>query len=97
MHAHGGTALQELDTLELLVTAERPEPRTITAEDISRLQILDAVCHESLRLLPTAPSGGFRKLQQDTVVRDHASVQRAGVCLPRPPPPGNGVRPMLLE
>ena len=40
-----------------------------TSGNLAGLSVLDAVCHESLRYFPPAPSGGLRVLGQDTQVR----------------------------
>lgn len=63
--------MQELQAEGLLATPDNPEPRGVAAEDFSRLNVLDAVIHESLRLMPTAPNGGLRILTKDTTVRYH--------------------------
>jgi cytochrome P450 len=58
--------VQELEDAGLLATPLRPTPRAIEAADLPQLTFLDAVCHESLRLFPPAPSGGARRLTKDT-------------------------------
>ena len=64
------TALaEELHDAGLLATPERPDPPAVTAEQLSKLSVLDAVCHEALRVFPPAPNGGFRELTHDTEVR----------------------------
>eukprot|EP00892_Ulva_mutabilis_P006221 jgi/Ulvmu1/3971/UM181_0005.1 len=59
--------VQELDEAGLLATSERPEPPPVTAEHLSSLKVLDAVCHESLRLFPPVP-GAARVLTQETEI-----------------------------
>ena len=61
--------MQELSTLGLLATAEQPEPRPVTAEDVAKMPFLDAIVHESLRLMSPAPNGGFRVLETEMTVR----------------------------
>ena len=54
--------------MELLVTPQRPNPRQVTAEDLSSMQVLNAIVHESLRLMPPA-LGGNKLLTEDIEVR----------------------------
>lgn len=59
----------------LLATAEVPEPRGIEREDLACMRALDAVCHESLRLMAPSPIGGLRELARDTEARPcHTTV-----------------------
>jgi cytochrome P450 len=58
--------VQELADAELLTTSENPTPRSLTGKDLVNLTFLDAIFHESLRVLPPAPSGSLRTLQVDT-------------------------------
>lgn len=60
---------EELQDAGFLATPDMPNPPAITAEDLAGLRVLDAVCHESLRLFPPAPNGGFRTLNKDMKVR----------------------------
>eukprot|EP00892_Ulva_mutabilis_P010423 jgi/Ulvmu1/7753/UM039_0061.1 len=59
---------EELEGAGLLATPENPEPRGMTADDLSKLTVLDAVVHESMRLMPTVPHGGLRLLKEDTKI-----------------------------
>ena len=61
--------VQELGDAGLLATVECPEPPAVTAEQLAGLSVLDAVCHESMRLLTPEPFGGFRQLAEHTNVR----------------------------
>ena len=72
--------VQELQSLGLLASTAAPEPRAVTAEDISKMPFLDAIVHESLRLMAPAPNGGFRLLEKDTMVRPSRITR--GVCCP---------------
>ena len=54
--------------MELLVTPQRPNPRQVTAEDLSGMKVLNAIVHESLRLMPPA-LGGNKLLTEDIEVR----------------------------
>lgn len=68
--------VEELRDAGLLATPDNPSPPAITAEALAGLTVLDAVCHESLRVFTPAPSGGIRVLTKDTDVR---------ICLSQPP------------
>lgn len=54
--------------MELLVTPQRPNPRQVTAEDLSSMKVLNAIVHESLRLMPPALAGN-KLLTEDIEVR----------------------------
>ena len=58
--------MQELDSAELLASATRPEPRPANGRDLVKLECLDALFHESLRMFPPSPSGTSRQLSEDT-------------------------------
>lgn len=73
-------AVQELREAGLLASPAAPEPRAITREDLASLVMLDAICHESLRIMPPAPIGGIRELDRDTSVRIRLPGQR-GTCV----------------
>lgn len=59
---------QELREAGLLATEEQPEPPAVTAQVLSTLKGLDAVCNESLRLMAPVP-GSARRLNHDTEAR----------------------------
>ena len=82
-----GPKAQELESEGLLATAENPSPRSITAEDLAKLTVLDALVHESLRLMPTAPNGGLRVLTSDTKARCLPCMTPKHAPLRPPPPP----------
>eukprot|EP00892_Ulva_mutabilis_P006220 jgi/Ulvmu1/3970/UM181_0004.1 len=68
LHPESQTAVvQELDEAGLLATPERPTPPAVTPSQLVSLKVLDAVCHESLRLFPPVP-GAARKLVQETKI-----------------------------
>ena len=71
----------------LLATADNPAPRSITADDLGKLTVLDAIVHESLRLMPTAPNGGLRVLTSDTKARRFPCMTPKRAPLQPPPPP----------
>lgn len=79
--------MQELEGLGLLASAAQPEPRPVSAEDLSKMPFLDAIVHESLRLMAPAPNGGFRLLEKDTKVRHmhglHAWPVSSASAVPR--------------
>eukprot|EP00884_Botryococcus_braunii_P006038 jgi/Botrbrau1/15435/Bobra.43_2s0060.1 len=52
--------LEELDSLELLVTPERPNPRSLEFADLGRLVYLQAVIKEILRQYPPVGAGYIR-------------------------------------
>lgn len=60
-------AVQELREAGLLATADMPQPPTVTAAQLYSLNFLNAVCHESLRLMAPVP-GSARVLGHDTEV-----------------------------
>jgi Cytochrome P450 len=67
--------MKELDSAGLLATAANPHPPTPTADDIRGLKFLDAVFHESMRVLPPVPNGTMRDLDHD--------IDVAGITLPK--------------
>ena len=71
-----GPPMQELKAEGLLATPEQPEPATVTAAQLLNLKVLDAVCHESLRLFPPVPSAA-RMITQDTQVRGYHCTPHA--------------------
>ena len=50
------------------MTPERPNPRQVTAQDLSSMRVLNAIVHESLRLMPPALQGN-KLLTEDIEVR----------------------------
>lgn len=52
--------VQVLEERGLLPTAVNPEPCEIDRTDLACMLVLDAVCHDSLRIMPRAPAGGLR-------------------------------------
>eukprot|EP00892_Ulva_mutabilis_P010425 jgi/Ulvmu1/7755/UM039_0063.1 len=77
------TALaEELNGAGLLATSENPKPRAVTAEDLSNLTVLDAITHESLRLMSTAPNGGLRVLLSDTEISGYLVPKGTEVLMP---------------
>ena len=51
----------------LRVRPERPNPRQVTAQDLSSMKVLNAIVHESLRLMPPVLAGN-KLLSEDIEV-----------------------------
>lgn len=69
--------LQEMREAGLVATAALPQPPAVTARQLNTLAVLDAVCHESLRLMPPVP-GSVRKVTRDMVVRMQSRTRPVG-------------------
>lgn len=54
----------ELDGMELLVTRDRPNPRALTYDDLSKLRHLQHCLKESMRLIPVVAGGTARTCTQ---------------------------------
>ncbi|EFN57493.1 hypothetical protein CHLNCDRAFT_34731 [Chlorella variabilis] len=61
----------ELDALGLLATPQRPEPRMVEVEDLSRLVYLAAVVKESMRVLPVSADGTAIQAPRDIQLGPH--------------------------
>lgn len=69
--------------MELLKTPERPNPRPVTAQDLSSMRVLNAIVHESLRLMGPSLLGS-RLLTEDVEVCDFPSAPFAEVSVQAP-------------
>eukprot|EP00892_Ulva_mutabilis_P004477 jgi/Ulvmu1/2400/UM133_0001.1 len=77
------TALaEELREAGLLAEPGRPPPRAIARDDLARMTVLGAVCHESLRLLPPSPVGGLRELGKDTKIGGYMVPKGTALIIP---------------
>ncbi|KAK9834011.1 hypothetical protein WJX81_002816 [Elliptochloris bilobata] len=71
----------ELDAAGLLVTPERPQPRTFTYADISKLPWLDACVKESMRLQPVAHAGLRRVATRDVAFSSGLRIPKGTTVL----------------
>ena len=71
---------EELQDAGLLATPSAPSPPAITSDHLAGLPVLDAICHESLRVFPPVPNGAVRVLAKDTEVRSAVRVHGVNAC-----------------
>ncbi|CAL8465573.1 g5109 [Coccomyxa elongata] len=73
--------LEELDSMELSITSERPRPRPLTYPDLPKLTYLQAVIKEVLRMYPPVGGGQMTMSQSHDITLANRLVIPAGTAI----------------
>ena len=74
--------MQGLDEAGLLASPERPEAREPASEDLSKLRVLNAIFHESLRFFPPAAGASARQLDRELTIGGYKLPAGTAIVVP---------------